>query len=112
MFYAVLIYIFVLFMTAFVLMLFNRSTKQRRGCIVIPVTEIDDPENIKRLVKELYYEEILSGKGSARQIILACTHETDISSLQMPEMAECVIEDELLDRLFKKEKANEQYAVK
>ena len=114
MIYALIIYLFVLFISFMTLKLVSLQGKGNAGYIVIPVADIESTEDIDKLLKQTYYEETFNGKMNARTIILADkSYRHEVAKVtQEFENTEYILLCELCDFFNKKEEVNEQNAFK
>jgi hypothetical protein len=104
--YALVLYLFVLFISVFVLRLLSISTSQSREYIILPLTADMDIKTVEKRIKEIYYEESLAGKNGSRRLILADIRQRDdIARLCNDlDMADYVLYSELEDYLRKKDR--------
>ena len=68
--YAVMLYLFVLFISLFVLKMFSISTKVSNEFFVMLINADADIKKTQKRIREIYYEQTLAGKNGVRGIII------------------------------------------
>lgn len=101
---AFIIYLFAIFSSLLVYMLFGKASKQIFGFIIITVTENDDEVDVLKEVKRLYYEEVFFGYKHARRIIIVDTiYRNALDELQKQYgIIDYVLIDELCEHIKKR----------
>ena len=102
--YAVILYLFVLFISVFVIYLTDRSGKNGRIYIILPINAEDDLKDIDKSIKEIYYEQAFAGKYAAAGILIADTsYREDICRLcERYETVDYILYSELSEYFYKR----------
>ncbi|MBR1749573.1 MAG: hypothetical protein IJ740_20015 [Ruminococcus sp.] len=109
--YAVMLYLFVLMISVFIIRLSGSGRDKRKGILIVAVYKDVDSEKLLKSVKELYYEESFEGEHFARQIVIVdCFKRRDeLKKLFEDYKAVSYMEiDELGEYLRNRENCNEQ----
>lgn len=108
--YALTICLFVVFISVFVIWLCSCGENERVFYVIIPLEADDSVDEVRRLIKEVFYEASISDKNKAYVIIAADTDYREDMHRLCRELgyAEYVLFNEIGSYIIKKENSDEQ----